>query len=461
MEPVAGLDASFLALETPTSHLHVTGVMVLDPGTVPGGYSFELVKRFIACRLDLAPAFRRRLATVPFNLGPPVWVDDASFDIDYHVRRAALPAPGGPDDLATFAADVAGRPLDRSRPLWEMWVVEGVEAGRVAVVAKMHHATIDGVSGANLMGHLFDLEPRPVEPPPTDNWRPQATPSELELTGRALADWARRPVRLASGAAGLAATLGRTVGRRVLGRGGRMATPFSAPATVLGGAITPHRRVVMSDVALDDVKVMKQRFDTTVNTVVLSICGGALRAYLEAHDALPEEPLVAAVPVSVRGDDSDGAAVQVSLMFVSLATDVADPVERLRRVDEAARSAKDEHDAVGGKALPQVTELASIRLLGLGARLYSQLGLARRLPSPANLLISNIPGPDISLYFAGAKLLGLYPLGPIYHGMALNITVLSYMDAVGFGLVTCRELVPDPQELSRAISESLHELMKA
>jgi WS/DGAT/MGAT family acyltransferase len=419
----------------------------------------------VASRLDRAPAFRRRLARVPFNLGRPVWVDDTDFDLDYHVRRAALPSPGGPEELAGFAADVAGRPLDRSRPLWEMWVVEGVEGDKVAVVAKMHHATIDGISGANLMAHLFDLEPAAADDSAhLDRWSPEPVPSDLELMGRALAGRMNQSVRLAGSAAGTAAAVARAVGRRALGRGGRMATPFRAPSTILDGAITPHRHVSMTNVSLDEVKAVKDRFGTTVNTVVLALCGGALRRYLEARGALPDQSLVAAVPVSVRGgDDVDetAGAIQLSLMFVPLATDVADPVERLRTVDRGARSAKDEHDAMGGRMLLDLGEFASSQLFGLGARIYSQLRLADRFPAPFNLLVSNIPGPDFPLYFAGARLTGLYPLGPVYDGMALNITVLSYLDAVGFGLVTCREVIPDLPDLAAGIGESLRELTKS
>ena len=463
MQPLNGLDAAFLTLETPTSHLHVTGVLVFDPATMSGGYSFDRVRRFIASRLDMVEPFRRRLATVPLSLGRPVWIDDDSFDLDFHVRRAALMAPGGPEELAEFAADVASRPLDRSRPLWEMWFVEGVEHDKVAMVAKMHHATIDGVSGANLMGHLLDLEPKAVEDmPPVDYWRPERRPSDIELVGRALVGRAVRRLRLTRVAWDTAQAVAGVVGRRVLGRNGGMATPFTAPPTPFNRAITPHRRVAMTTVPLADVKAVKDKFDTTINNVVLALCGGALRRYLERHDALPDRPLLGAVPVSVRGDDdaSEGAN-QLSAMFVSLATDVADPVERLHRVSELARSAKQEHDATGGAMMLDLGELVSSRLFGLGARAFSQLRIADRAPTPVNLIVSNVPGPDFPLYFAGAKLDALYPLGPIYDGMGLNLTVLSYLDTVGFGFVTCPELVPDLWELAAGVGESLRELEKA
>jgi WS/DGAT/MGAT family acyltransferase len=464
MQPLNGLDAAFLTLETPTSHLHVTGVLVFDPATMPGGYSFDRIRQFIGGRLDRVPAFRRRLVSVPLSLGRPVWVDDDGFDLDYHVRRAALPGPGGPEELAGFAADVAGRPLDRSKPLWEMWFVEGVEGGKVAMVAKMHHATIDGVSGANMMGHLLDLEPTPVEDArPIDEWRPERGPSDWELLSRAFVGRVMRRLHLARTTVGTVQAVTGAIGRRVLGRdGGGMATPFTAPSTPFNRAITPHRRVAMTTVPLADVKAVKDKFGTTINNVVLALCGGSLRRYLERHRALPDRPLLAAVPVSVRddGDDAMGAN-QLSAMFVSLATEVADPVERLHQVSELARSARREHDASGGSMVLDLGELVSSRLFGIGARLFSQQRMADRVPTPVNLIVSNVPGPDFPLYFAGAKLDALYPLGPIYDGMGLNVTVLSYLDSVGFGFITCSELVPDLWDLASGVDESLRELEKS
>ncbi len=462
METLSGLDAAFLTVETPTSHMHSVGVLVCDPATMPGGYSFDKIRRFIAGRLDRVPAFRRRLVTVPFGLGRPVWVDDADFDLDYHIRRAALPAPGGPEELAAFAADIASRPLDRSKPLWETWIAEGVEGDKVAAVSKMHHATVDGVSGANIMGHLLDLEPKPVDDDGhADDWHPEQVPSELELLGRALAGRAARRLRLTRVAIDMTQSMVGILGRRVLKRDGAMATPFTSPPTPFNRAITPHRRLAMTTVPLEEVKAVKNKFNTTVNDVVLALCGSALRRYLDRRGVLPERPLLAAVPVSVHGAEHPGEGVnQVSTMFVSLATDIADDVERLLRVSELARSAKREHVAMGGEKVLELGEVASSQLFGVGARLFSHMRLANRVPSPINVVVSNVPGPSFPLYFAGAKLEALYPLGPIYDDMGLNITVLSYLDTVGFGFVTCAELVPDLWELPAGISESLKELGK-
>src|SRR5438309_6321138 len=197
MERLSALDATFLYFETPSQHQHVSAVLVMDPSTVPGGYTFEKLKNFIGTRLDLVKPFRRRLATVPFNLDHPVWVEDADFDLDYHVRRVGLPSPGTEEQLAELAADISSRQLDRSKPLWEMWIVEGLENGHVALIGKMHHSTVDGVSGANMMVHLLDLEPGGTRPPPEDDWTPERAPTELELFTRGILSRLSRPLQLA------------------------------------------------------------------------------------------------------------------------------------------------------------------------------------------------------------------------------------------------------------------------
>ena len=461
VEALTGLDAAFLALETPSAHLHATGVLVFDPATMPGGYSFEKVRRFVAGRLHFVPPFRRRLIRV--GLGPPAWIEDPDFDLGNHIHRSVLAAPGDSERLAAFVADVASRPLDRSRPLWDMCFVEGLEGGHVALVARMHHATIDGVSGANLMAHLLDLEPTPAdETPAPDDWRPETVPSQPGLVARALVRETAQPVRLARTAAASARGIATVAGRRLVRHLSGMAAPFSAPSTLFNASITPRRQVAFITVPLATVKAVKDACGVTVNDVVLALCGGALRRYLDARGKLPDRPLVAAVPISVRSTDVQGrGANQVSAMLVSLATDVADPLERLRSVSVSARNAKEEHEAIGRGLVADLGEFASLQLFGLGAHLYSHFRLADHHRPAANLIVSNVPGPDFPLYFAGAKLLALYPLGPIYDGMGLNITVLSYLDVIGFGFVSCADLAPDLGDLASGVTESLRELEKA
>jgi WS/DGAT/MGAT family acyltransferase len=462
MMRLSGLDASFLYLETPTQHQHVCATLIMDPATMPDGYDFDRIKSTIGSRLHELPQFRRKLSPVPFNLDHPVWVDDADFDLDYHVRRIGCPAPGTDEQLAEIAADIAGRQLDRARPLWEWWVVEGLENGHIAVVAKMHHCTVDGVSGANMMVHLLDRQPDPPPRPAPPEWEPEHQPSDLEKVGRALVNRARRPLQLVTivpkTIRNIAGFLG--VRRRIEGPG--MAAPLTAPRTPFNGAITPHRKMAYGHIPLAEIKSIKNAFGTTVNDVVLAIAGGALRAYLLRNDELPDKSLIATVPVSVRDDnDKTLGTNRVSAIFSNLGTDIEDPVERLRTISTANRNAKEEHKAIGAAMLQDWMEFAAPTTFSLAARFYSAMRLAERHPVVHNLVISNVPGPPFPLYFAGAKLVAMYPMGPVFHGAGLNITVLSYMDTVFWGFMTCREQLPDVWDLCVDVHDALAELQKA
>ena len=471
MERLSGLDASFLYLETPSNHMHVAATMVYDPSTVPGGYDFEKVKEMVRSRLHLVQQFRRRLVTVPFQLHHPVWVEDPDFDLDYHVRRVAVPSPGGPEQLAGIAGDIASRPLDRSRPLWELWVVEGLEQGHIAVVAKMHHCTIDGVSGANLMVHLFDLSADgDVKPAPDEQWEPERVPSPPELTGYAINSRVRRPLQMASILPKTIRAIVNVVQTRRGSDSPAGGTPFTAPRTSFNGAITGRRACAYARVPLDDVKQVKNAFGTTVNDVVLAVCAGALRRFLIKGNELPDKPLLAVVPVSVRTDDEQDVvgsnsdvvgSNRVSAMFTSLPTDISDPVERLYAIRESTKGAKEEHNAVGAEMLQQWSEFAAPNTFSLAMRLYSRMKLADRHPPIHNIVISNVPGPQFPLYFAGAKLVGMYPLGPVFEGAALNVTVLSYMDSMDFGIMACADTVPRVWDLAGDMGEALQELKKA
>ena len=464
MERLSGLDASFLYLESPTNHMHVAATMTFDPSTVEGGYSFDKVRALIQRRLHLIPQFTRRLARVPFDLAHPVWVEDPDFDLDYHLRRLAAPAPGSYHELADLAGDIASRPLDRSRPLWEMYIVEGLEHGHIGVIAKMHHSTIDGVSGANLMVYLFDLEQNPSEEPEGPEREPEKMPSDAELLAYAMRSRLKRRASMFSivPKAGQAAV--NVVRNRRSSDTVNPPAPLTAPRTSFNGAITPHRKVAYSIASLSDVKAIKNAFGTTVNDVVLAIVGGGMRRYLERKGELPDKSLISTVPISVRppeGEDPGVGANKVSAMFTSLATDVADPVERLHKIHEVTKGAKEEHNAIGADMLQSLTEFAAPRLFGLAMRFYSGTKLANRGPVIHNLVISNVPGPPFPLYFAGAKLVSLFPMGPVFEGAGLNITVISYMDDIDIGLMVARESVPDVWDMAADIEESLAELKKA
>jgi WS/DGAT/MGAT family acyltransferase len=465
MERLSGLDASFLYLESPSNHMHVAATMTFDPSTVEGGYSFDKVRDVVRSRLHLIPEFRRRLAPVPFNLHHPVWVEDPDFDLDYHLRRIAAPAPGSYHELADLAGDIASRQLDRSRPLWELYVVEGLEHGHIGVIAKMHHSTIDGVSGANLMVYLFDLEPNPPEPEgPPEDWEPDHIPSDAELLAYAARSRLKRPLQVASVIPKAIQSIVNVVRERRSTDTVNPPAPLTAPRTSFNGAITPHRKVAYAIASLSDVKAIKNAFGTTVNDVVLAVVGGGLRRYLQRKGELPEKSLISTVPISVRppeGEDAGVGANKVSAMFTSLATDVEDPVQRLRTIHEVTKGAKEEHNAIGADMLQSLTEFAAPRLFGLAMRLYSNMKLADRGPVIHNLIISNVPGPPFPLYFAGSKLVSLFPMGPVMEGAGLNITVISYMDDIDIGLMVARESVPDVWDMAADIEESLAELKKA
>ena len=465
MQRLTGMDASFLYLETPTNHMHVAATAVFDPTTVPGGYSFEKVRDLVESRLHLLPPFRRRLLTIPFELHHPLWIEDPDFDLEYHVRRAALPAPGGEAELAEFAEQVMARPLDRDRPLWEMYVVEGLEHGHIATVTKTHHAAIDGVSGAELTVNLLDLSAdAPPTPPPDVPWKADRIPSDLELFTYTLNSLARSPVRGYKAARRTVATALNLRRRNRSADVHAPPAPFSAPRTPLNVPISPHRRFAFTEVSLDDVKMVKNALGGTVNDVVMAICSGALRGYLDGKGVRPDRSLLAMVPISVRTDEQKGAmGNRVSSMFVSLASDIDDPVERLHAITEGTRHAKEQEKAIdAGTLASDWVEFAAPALAARAARLLSRMQAGGgRIGPMSNVTVSNIPGPSFPLYSAGARMVAMYPMGPILDGSALNITVMSYMGSMYFGLMACREAVPDVWDIARGVTAALDELKKA
>ncbi|HEX8804961.1 MAG TPA: wax ester/triacylglycerol synthase family O-acyltransferase, partial [Acidimicrobiales bacterium] len=347
MERLSGLDSAFLSFETPAMHLHVAMAAVLDTSTMPEPYEFESFKRFVFGRLLHVPAVRRRAVSVPFHLNHPIWVEDPDLDVDYHIRRHALPSPGGQRELAELTGAIVGVPLDRARPLWEVHLVEGLaEPDRIAVIGKIHHCAVDGVSGAELFVHLFDLTPEVPEVAPAPEVTPERIPSDAEMVGHALLSQARRTVGLPALVGRTARTLGHLVQRHRDPGTTVGAVPLTAPRTPWNAAITPHRRVAFAEVALDDVKTVKDAFGVKVNDVVLALVSSAIRRYLADRDALPDASLVALCPVSVRTDDEQGRHDnRVSAMFVHLRTDVDDPRQLVEGIATSTRGAKEDHHA--------------------------------------------------------------------------------------------------------------------
>jgi diacylglycerol O-acyltransferase len=477
-ERLTGLDASFLYMETPTLHMHVAMVAVFDPSTVPGGYSFRRIRQLINDRIPQVPVFQRRLVEVPMRLGHPVWVDDPEFDIDNHLRRAALPSPGGMRELGDFAADVISRQLHRDRPLWEMWIVEGLEDGKIALVVKMHHSTIDGVSGAELLGVLFDLEPESTAGAgggggaggfgggggghSSARQLDSRIPSGFELVSQAVISSLVAPFDVGRM---LVRTTRSIFGVRAIRRSepaGKAALPLTAPRTSINVAVHARRRVAFAAASLNDAKRLKNKMGTTVNDVVLAICTGALRNYLLAGDELPEIPLVSVVPVSVTPDVAElKGSNKISAMFVQLPCEVDDPLERLQIIHDGTKGAKQEHNALGATMLQNWAEHATPNLFAAAARLYTGMKLADRHRPVANLVISNVPGPDFPLYLGGSQMLGMFPLGPVMDGMGLNITIMSYRGVLYWGFASDARAVPRLWDVAAAVPHALNELLEA
>ena len=476
MKQLSGLDASFLYMETPTSFGHVSSLSVYDRPS-PDFRPYEAFRRHLEARLPELEPFRRRLVEVPFELDHPWWVEDPDFDLDFHVRHIAVPPPGSDRELAELVARSIGRPLDRSRPLWEAYVIEGLADDRWAVLLKLHHATIDGAAGAELLTMLLDQQPSEAEPPSAPPPTGEPVPTPGELLGRTFLNFAARPQRLLRAQLrameDTAAILGsrREELRAAMARSMALAPgppkpdepalpTGPAPVTPFNRAITAHRRYAFRTTGLDDVKAIKNRFGVTVNDVVMSVCAGALRRYLQRHDALPDRPLVAGVPVSIRtGREDERWTNRVSSIFASLPTHLADRGERLAYTNKAMLEAKASFDLVPADALQDFSRFSPPAVFTQAAATMTRLKIADRVNPPINLIISNVPGPRQPLYLGPARLVHYYPVSTIAEGQGLNITVQSYEDRLDFGLVACRELVPDVDDLMDLIVDELAELL--
>ena len=472
MQQLTGLDAAFLAMETSSVFGHVGSVCVLDPSTAPQALTLDRLTRLIESRLHLIPPFRRRLVEVPLGLAQPYWLEDPDFDIEYHVRELALPAPGDDKQLAEQAARLHARPLDRRRPLWELYLIHGLKDGRKAVYTKVHHAAIDGVSGNDILAAVLDLTPEGREETDTPAWECDKQPGAASMLARSVVSLTSQPIRAARMSYGLVRSLPGLatsparprlpVIDRILKRDANVvlsSTGLRAPATPFNKSVSPHRRWAFVSLPFADVKRVKDVHGTTVNDVVMALSAGALRRWLLDRKALPEAPLVAGVPVSVRTEDQKGTGGnRVSSMIAPIPTNVPDTTERLRACHEAMRAAKQQHGALPADMLADVAQFAMPALAGQAARVAARLRLVERL-NAFNLIISNVPGPNIPLYYAGARLLAYYPLSAIADGQGLNITVMSYGGQLHFGLIADRELVPDLDKMAGYLADELAELV--
>jgi WS/DGAT/MGAT family acyltransferase len=472
MQQLSGLDASFLALETANTTGHVGGLSILDPSDAPAPLNLARLSEVMAERLPLVPVLRQKLLNVPLGLDQPYWADDPDFDIEYHVREIALPRPGSDAQLNEQVSRLHARPLDRSKPLWELYLITGLAKKRAAVYTKIHHAAIDGASGVELLTVLFDLSPAGRELPPAEPFRAASPPPLPVLAAMAAARLAWRPVQTAQITnelvkiiPTLAPAVNTLVGNMLgLNRGDGTVIPTRpgrAPATPFNRSITPHRRFAFRSVDLATVKAVKNAFGVSVNDVVMAMCAGALRRWLIDHDALPDQPLVAMIPVSVRDPSAKGAlGNRVSAMLAPLPTSVTDPALRLQVVHSATQVAKAQQAAIPQGLVDQIRDSAVPARAARAARVVFATGVLHRLP-PFNITISNVPGPNTQVYLCGARLLAHYPVSVVTDGQGLNITLIGYLGQLHFGLVSCRELVPDIDTLAGYLTDELVLLEKA
>jgi WS/DGAT/MGAT family acyltransferase len=444
--------------------MNVMGVFVLDAASANGGDSYERVLRLVEERAPRLGPLRRRLIGMPFGLDHPIWVDDPDLDVRSHVHRVRAPAPGSKRVLADLVARIASQPLDRARPLWHLWVVEGLTEARVALVFKLHHAVADVVSAALLLFQLLDASPEGAE---GDTFRarlqPGTTPKSFALLAHAVSRLPQRSARLARlvrDTAGSVAGMARSTVKGAAG-GPRMPIPFSTPQTPWNRAVSSQRTVAFGRARLADVKGICSVFDTTVNHVVLAACTQTLRSYLEGHGGLPDAPLVAAIPVSLRGPEEAATyGNRLSALLVHLPVHLPDPLEQLLALKHDAEASKQQHIRLGVGALGEWAEFTSPGLLGIAARFYSQQRLANRHRPLHNLVISNVRGPEAPLFAAGARLTAAYPLGPLMEGAGMNITVLSYADSVDFGIVACERAVPHVGDIALGFGAAVARLLK-
>jgi diacylglycerol O-acyltransferase len=454
---LTAVDASFLAQEGPSAHMHVGAVMIFD-GPPP---AYEELADHVRGRLHLVPRFRQKLAFPPLETGRPLWVDDPNFNLEYHVRHTALPAPGSEQQLRALAARVHSQALDRTKPLWEMWLVQGLDGGRFALLSKTHHALVDGVSGVDLATVLFDLQPIPAEVEHSDTpWRPRDTPSAIDMAARGMRGLIALPFDAASRAIGAAArpayALAET--REALEGIGEVvwAGLNPAPETPLNVEIGPHRRFVWVRQELADFKTIKRALGGTVNDIVLAVTAGALQRWLRSRGLRTEGlELRALVPVSIRArDEHHQLGNRLAAMRAPLPVYVEDPAARLRVVRQAMRGLKESKQAVGAEVLAGMQALAPPTILAQASR----LNFSTRL---FNLLVTNVPGPQFPLYVLGRRLDDLFPVAFLPKRHALAVAIMSYNGGMDFGLLADYDSMPDIEQLAEMFDASLAELLEA
>jgi len=463
------MDASFVALETKNSPMHIGSVLIYNPATAPGGFvRFKDILSFFESRLQLSKTVRQRMVRVPFDLDYPYWVEDPDFDLEYHLRHVALPKPGDWRQLCIQAARIFARPLDLTRPPWEFTVVEGLDGieglpkGCYAMVTKVHHAAIDGMSGIDLMEAMHTLDP--AEPPPAaaDEWKPEKVPNPIELLGKSYFNAITNPWKQLEVAAKAAPGLAKAI-KGLAAKEFNLSGEMIAPKSRFNRVISAHRVVEGRSFPLADVKALRAlEPQAKVNDVFLAIIGGAMRKYLLSKSDLPDKTLTAMAPISVRSKGEKGdMGNQVAAMIAPLGTHIADPAERLRYVHSKTTNSKAMTEAIGARNMAEASKVSPALWMSLGAQLYTRLGLANRMGPPFTTVVTNVPGPPVPIYSAGARLESMMGLICLTDGMGLAHVVQSYTDEATITFTGCRELLPDPEFYAQCIEDSFVELRDA
>jgi diacylglycerol O-acyltransferase / wax synthase len=464
MQQLSGLDSTFLYMETGSTPMHIGSLSIYDQSTAPDGHvTFKQILNFFDKRLHKARAFRQRLVRVPLSLDHPYWIEDPDFDLEFHVRHIALPKPGDWRQLCIETARIHSRPLDMRKPLWEAWVIEGLDnvkgmpKGSFALLTKIHHAAIDGVSGAEIAEAIHDLTPESDVDEPLNKWQPERIPTGVELLTRSLARSVSAPMKFGRIIKRSAPSLFK-VAAGVWTR--QLKIPVRVPRTRFNANASSHRVFDGRVFSLDQVKAIKNsQPGTTVNDVIVTVCGGAMRRYLEARNELPSNTLVAMAPMSVRSPDQQGTAGnQVTAMSLPIRSDIADPLERLIAVSEESQQAKKLTYVMGPTLAGDAAEFLPSTVSGLIARMSADAKLSSRVPPIFNTVISNVPGVNIPLYSMGSKLVATWGLGPVVHGLGLFQAVVSYNGTITISAVADRDMMPDPAFYSDCLQASFDEL---
>lgn len=465
MKSLSGIDSAFLYLETPATPMHVASLHLFD---LPPGYRGDFhtrIKRELARRLHRVPIFERKLAPMPLQFAGPVWIHDDDVDLDYHVQRMTLPRPGTLAQFEDCAARLHSELMDRSRPLWRVCVIDGLQSGQVGYYLKAHHAALDGQAGVLLARAMFDLTPQPqaVRGPRRTGADRGEHPGTAELAAAALRHDAGQFVKLVRHLPDVVRTLAGMVGASEPGEAGKRKPGQNfafGPRTSLNVPITAERGFSGLSLPLDALKQLAAVHDAKLNDIMLALCSGALRRYLAKHGGIPKKPLTAAMPVSLRAPDNTEFTTQATMPVVNLHSHIADPLRRLRAIRESAGAVKASVQRAKGIMPTDFPSIAMPWALQGLATLFERSKISGVMPPLANVVISNVPGPQVPLYAAGARMRTYWPMSIVEHGVGLNITMMSYAGAMDFGFTTARSAVPDARELSHALAASFDELVE-